>query len=72
MRNKMRLDVAIVGGGGFSSHGSVVFAKGLLLGYIRIQVQEVLQIRNDVSQRTNGKSLAREGLQHEHITLIPS
>lgn len=48
---------------------SVIFAESLILGYVRIKINQVFQIRNAVGQCANGKVFACERLQHKHFTL---
>ena len=70
MGNEVRLYITIVGG--MLPYRSVVLAKHLLFGDIWVQVKEVLQVCNHISQWTDGKGFTGEGLQHEHVSLITS
>lgn len=69
MGDEQRLDVAIAGCLAVGER-SVILAERLVFGDVRKQVGEVLQVRETVGQRTNGKVFARERLQHKYFTLI--
>lgn len=68
MCDKVGLHIPIAGL--IPTHGCIVLSKSLLFGYVWVQVQEVSQVCNHISQWTDGKGFTGKWLQHEHITLV--
>lgn len=46
----------------------VIFTKRLIFRYVRIQIDQMFQVRNTIGQCANSKIFTRERLQHKDFT----